>query len=638
MVSEQNNTREALIKVLKKYWGFDEFRDSQKEIIDFVLQKKDVVALLPTGGGKSLCYQLPAVLMEGTCLVISPLIALMEDQVSQLTKRGIKAAYINSSLHFKDIDRILDNVIYGNIKILYLSPERLKTDLFLDRFKKMNVSFVAVDEAHCISEWGNDFRPEYRNISAIRTFNKDLSLIALTATATPEVVKDIEDQLCFQKSNIIKKSFIRSNIKYNVINAISKEKVLIKLLSKECSIIYVRNRKKTRELSQLLNKNDFKTDYYHAGIDFKERSKKQEKWLNNEFDTMIATNAFGMGIDKPDVKTVIHFDLPDTLESFYQESGRAGRNGTASYSIVLKDDQDVDNLKKRIKINFPEIEDIKKVFQSIVNIHQISIGYYSDEKYELDIDIISNNNKLSRSITYQSVKYLINEGYIQQTNDYQFSMAWIIMPINRLNQFLNNYKRFEKIIDVLIRSYSSINEQMVRISEDILSKRLNIKKEEAIILLNKLHQQNVLIYEAKKTNYTISFSIPRPNINQLSLSKKFSNFKKVKNAKANHLIDYVNQKTQCRNIDLLSYFGENKSERCNNCDNCQMGLRIANNSDEVVKNTVIFLLNYEPKSPSFIYKQLGELIDKERLSLILKEMIQEESILRDKNNLLYINL
>ena len=638
MVGEQNNTREALIKVLKKYWGFDEFRDSQKEIIDFVLQKKDVVALLPTGGGKSLCYQLPAVLMEGTCLVISPLIALMEDQVSQLTKRGIKAAYINSSLHFKDIDRILDNVIYGNIKILYLSPERLKTDLFLDRFKKMNVSFVAVDEAHCISEWGNDFRPEYRNISAIRTFNKDLSLIALTATATPEVVKDIEDQLCFQKSNIIKKSFIRSNIKYNVINAISKEKVLIKLLSKECSIIYVRNRKKTRELSQLLNKNDFKTDYYHAGIDFKERSKKQEKWLNNEFDTMIATNAFGMGIDKPDVKTVIHFDLPDTLESFYQESGRAGRNGTASYSIVLKDDQDVDNLKKRIKINFPEIEDIKKVFQSIVNIHQISIGYYSDEKYELDIDIISNNNKLSRSITYQSVKYLINEGYIQQTNDYQFSMAWIIMPINRLNQFLNNYKRFEKIIDVLIRSYSSINEQMVRISEDILSKRLNIKKEEAIILLNKLHQQNVLIYEAKKTNYTISFSIPRPNINQLSLSKKFSNFKKVKNAKANHLIDYVNQKTQCRNIDLLSYFGENKSERCNNCDNCQMGLRIANNSDEVVKNTVIFLLNYEPKSPSFIYKQLGELIDKERLSLILKEMIQEESILRDKNNLLYINL
>ena len=638
MVSEQNNTREALIKALKKYWGFDEFRDSQKEIIDFVLQKKDVVALLPTGGGKSLCYQLPAVLMEGTCLVISPLIALMEDQVSQLTKRGIKAAYINSSLHFKDIDRILDNVIYGNIKILYLSPERLKTDLFLDRFKKMNVSFVAVDEAHCISEWGNDFRPEYRNISAIRTFNKDLSLIALTATATPEVVKDIEDQLCFQKSNIIKKSFIRSNIKYNVINAISKEKVLIKLLSKECSIIYVRNRKKTRELSQLLNKNDFKTDYYHAGIDFKERSKKQEKWLNNEFDTMIATNAFGMGIDKPDVKTVIHFDLPDTLESFYQESGRAGRNGTASYSIVLKDDQDVDNLKKRIKINFPEIEDIKKVFQSIVNIHQISIGYYSDEKYELDIDIISNNNKLSRSITYQSVKYLINEGYIQQTNDYQFSMAWIIMPINRLNQFLNNYKRFEKIIDVLIRSYSSINEQMVRISEDILSKRLNIKKEEAIILLNKLHQQNVLIYEAKKTNYTISFSIPRPNINQLSLSKKFSNFKKVKNAKANHLIDYVNQKIQCRNIDLLSYFGENKSERCNNCDNCQMGLRIANNSDEVVKNTVIFLLNYEPKSPSFIYKQLGELIEKERLSLILKEMIQEESILRDKNNLLYINL
>ena len=638
MVSEQNNNREALINVLKKYWGFNEFRDSQKRIIDFVLQKKDVVALLPTGGGKSLCYQLPAVLMEGTCLVISPLIALMEDQVNQLLKRGIKAAYINSSLHFKDIDRILDNVIYGNIKILYLSPERLKTTLFIDRFKKMNVSFVAVDEAHCISEWGNDFRPEYRNISSLRTLNKDLSFIALTATATPEVVEDIEEQLSFKESNKIKKSFIRNNINYSVINAIDKEKVLVKLLTNESSIIYVRNRKKTKELSKLLNSKNYKTDYYHAGLDFRERSEKQTKWINNEFDTMIATNAFGMGIDKPDVKTVIHFDLPETLESFYQESGRAGRNGKASFSIILKDDQDIENLKKRIKINFPDIEDVRKVFQSIVNIHQITIGYYSDEKFELDIDIISNNNKLSRSATSQSIKYLINEGYIQQTNDYQFSMAQITMPIDRLNQFLNSYKNFEKIIDVLIRSYSNINEQMVRISEAVISKRLNIKKEETIFLLNKLHSQNILIYEAKKSKYTINFSIPRPNINHLSLSKKFLNFKNVKNEKANQLINYVNQKIECRNINILNYFGEHKSEKCKNCDNCNMGLKIKNNSKKVVENAIFFLLNYEPKSLSFIYKQLEEVIEKERLSSILKKMILEESILRDQNNLLYINL
>jgi ATP-dependent DNA helicase RecQ len=638
VVSEQNNNREALINVLKKYWGFNEFRDSQKRIIDFVIQKKDVVALLPTGGGKSLCYQLPAVLMEGTCLVISPLIALMEDQVNQLLKRGIKAAYINSSLHFKDIDRILDNVIYGNIKILYLSPERLKTTLFIDRFKKMNVSFVAVDEAHCISEWGNDFRPEYRNISSLRTLNKDLSFIALTATATPEVVEDIEEQLSFKESNKIKKSFIRNNINYSVINAIDKEKVLVKLLTNESSIIYVRNRKKTKELSKLLNSKNYKTDFYHAGLDFRERSEKQTKWINNEFDTMIATNAFGMGIDKPDVKTVIHFDLPETLESFYQESGRAGRNGKASFSIILKDDQDIENLKKRIKINFPDIKDVRKVFQSIVNIHQITIGYYSDEKFELDIDIISNNNKLSRSTTSQSIKYLINEGYIQQTNNYQFSMAQITMTIDRLNQFLNSYKNFEKIIDVLIRSYSNINEQMVRISEAVISKRLNIKKEETIFLLNKLHSQNILIYEAKKSNYTINFSIPRPNINHLSLSKKFLNFKNVKNEKANQLINYVNQKIECRNINILNYFGEHKSEKCKNCDNCNMGLKIKNNTKKVVENAIFFLLNYEPKSPSFIYKQLEEVIEKERLSSILKKMILEERILRDQNNLLYINL
>ena len=637
MESEQNNNREALINVLKKYWGFEEFRDSQKRIIDLVLQKKDVIALLPTGGGKSLCYQLPAVLMEGTCLVISPLIALMEDQVSQLIKRGIKAAYINSSLHSKDIDRILDNVIYGNIKILYLSPERLKTTLFIERFNKMNVSFIAVDEAHCISEWGNDFRPEYRNISSLRTFNKDLSFIALTATATPDVIDDIEKQLSSKESIKIKKSFIRNNINYSVINAFNKEKVLVKLLTNECSIIYVRNRKKTKELSKFLNSKKYKTDYYHAGLDFRERSEKQDGWIKNEFDTMIATNAFGMGIDKPDVKTVIHFDLPDTLESFYQESGRAGRNGIASYSIILKNDQDIENLKKRIKINFPKIEDIKKVFQSIVNIHQITIGYISDEKFELDIDIISNNNKLSRSTTSQSIKYLINEGYIQQTNDYQYSMAQITMPIHSLNQFLNSYKNFEKIIDVLIRSYSNINEQMVRISEAVISNRLNIKKEEAIMLLNKLHQQNILIYESKKSNYTINFSIPRPNINHLSLSKKFLNFKKVKNEKANQLINYVNQKIECRNIKILNYFGEHKSEKCKNCDNCNMGLKIKNNSDKVVENAIILLLNYEPKSPSLIYKQLEEVVDKQRLNSILKKMILEESILRDQNNLLYIN-
>ena len=637
MVSEQNNNKDALIKVLKKYWGFEEFRDSQKKIIDLVLQKKEVIALLPTGGGKSLCYQLPAVLMEGTCLVISPLIALMEDQVNQLLKRGIKAAYINSSLHYKDIDRILDNVIYGNIKILYLSPERLKTTLFIERFKMMNVSFVAVDEAHCISEWGNDFRPEYRNISTLRKLNKDLSFIALTATATPDVIDDIEEQLSFKESNKIKKSFIRNNINYSVVNAFNKEKVLVKLLTNECSIIYVRNRKKTKELSKFLNSKNYKTDYYHAGLDFRERSEKQNRWIKNEFDTMIATNSFGMGIDKPDVKTVIHFDLPDTLEAFYQESGRAGRNGIASYSIILKDDQDIENLKKRIKINFPNIEDIKKVFQSIVNIHQITIGYFSDEKFELDIDIISNNNKLSRSTTSQSIKYLINEGYIQQTNDYQYSMAHITMPIHRLNQFLNSYKNFEEIMDVLIRSYSNINEQMVRISETVISKRLNIKKEETIELLNKLHQQKILIYEAKKSNYTINFSIPRPNINHLSLSKKYLNFKKVKNEKANQLINYVNQKIECRNINILNYFGEHKSEKCKNCDNCNMGLKIKNNSDKVIQNAIVFLLNYEPKSPSFIYKQLEEVIEKQRLNSILKKMILEESILRDQNNLLYIN-
>jgi ATP-dependent DNA helicase RecQ len=271
---KDNIDNERKLELLQKYWGFNSFRALQNEITDHVLQKKDIIALLPTGGGKSLCYQLPAILMQGTCLVISPLIALMQEQVEILLKKGINAAYINSSLNYKDIDRILDNVIYGNIKILYLSPERLQTELFQKRFLKMNLSFVAVDEAHCISEWGNDFRPEYKNIAKLKALKPDLSFIALTATATLEVVKDIEEQLLFKKSNILKKSFKRKNIKYNILDSVNKEKVLLKILKKECSIIYTRSRIKTEEISKFLNKNEFKSDFYHAGLEFKEREKK----------------------------------------------------------------------------------------------------------------------------------------------------------------------------------------------------------------------------------------------------------------------------------------------------------------------------------------------------------------------------
>ena len=473
------------LKILRKYWGFKEFRECQEEIIENVIQKKDVLALLPTGGGKSLCYQLPAIILKGTCLVISPLIALMEDQVNQLQKKGVEATYLNSSHSFRDIDRILDNVIYGSIKILYISPERIKSKLFEERFKKMKISFVAIDEAHCISEWGNDFRPDFRTISFLKQWQPNLSFIALTASATKNVIIDIQNQLLFKNNNVIRKSYLRKNIRYEIIDAINKENVLLKIIKRECSIIYAKTRKKTEQLSKLLNKNKFKSEFYHGGLNFEERINKQRKWINNEFDIMVATNAFGMGIDKSDVRTVIHFEVSDTIESFYQESGRAGRDGKNSYSIILKSDDDVFNLENRFQRNYPNLKKIKNVFQTISNIHQIAIGYSSEENYELDSDVIAQKVKLSRSDTNSCIKYLIKEEFIKELNEYQYSKIKITAPIQNLNRFLKSYMKFEKIIDILIRSYSNIMDHLVSISENIISKRLNLDiVKQSICLIN----------------------------------------------------------------------------------------------------------------------------------------------------------
>jgi ATP-dependent DNA helicase RecQ len=623
-------------KILSRYWGFKKFRESQEEIIENVLQGKDVLALLPTGGGKSLCYQLPAIILEGTCLVISPLIALMEDQVNQLQKKGIEATYLNSSHSFRDIDRILDNVIYGSIKILYVSPERIKSNLFEERFKKMNISFVAIDEAHCISEWGNDFRPDYRTISVLKKWKPNLSFIALTASATNDVIIDIQNQLHFKNENIIQKSYLRENIKYKIIDSIDKKNVLLKIVKHECTIIYAKTRRETEYLSDLLNKNGFNTDFYHGGLNFEERINKQKKWINNKLKIIVATNAFGMGIDKSDVRAVIHYEISNTIESFYQESGRAGRDGKTSYSIILKSEDDIDNLKRKWKINYPNLENIKKVFQSISNFHQIGIGYFSENNYELDLDLIAQKVKLSRTVTYSCIKYLINENFIKELNEYQYSKIQIIAPIQNLNRFLKSYSKFENIIDIIIRSYSNIMFQLVPISENIISKRLNLDRVKTIHLLAQLQEQNIIVYEKKKSTNMIQFSVPRPDISRLSLSKKYVNLKKRGEEKNQAVIDFINSRVKCRNIFMMNYFGEFSNKKCNSCDNCQMGLNHKHNPDKIIENAIFILLNYEPKSPNYIYNQFKSLIEKNHFKSILKKMIKKEIVLINNQNLLYI--
>ncbi len=623
------------LKILRKYWGFKEFRESQGEIIENVLQKKDILALLPTGGGKSLCYQLPAIILEGTCLVISPLIALMEDQVNQLQKKGIEATYLNSSHSYRDIDRILDNVIYGSIKILYISPERIKSKLFEERFKKMKLSFIAIDEAHCISEWGNDFRPDYRTISILRQWQPNLSFIALTASATKNVINDIQNQLLFKNNNVIKKSYLRKNIKYKIIDAIDKETVLLKIIKKECSIIYTKTRNKTEQLSKLLNRNKFKSEFYHGGLNFEDRIIKQKKWIDNEFDIMVATSAFGMGIDKSDVRTVIHFDISDTIESFYQESGRAGRDGKTSYSFILKSNTDEENLKKRCQNSYPNLEKIKNVFQTVSNIHQIGIGYSSEENYELDLDVVAQKVKLSRADTNSCIKYLIKEEFIKELNEYQHSKIKITAPIQNLNRFLKSYLKFEKIIDILIRSYSNIMDQLVAISENIISKRLNLDIVKTIHLLDQLQEQNIIVYDKKKSNNLIQFSVPRPDISKLNLSKKYIQLRNTASKKNQAIIDFINSKTACRNIFMLNYFGELMTEKCNYCDNCQIGLNEKNNPVHVIENAILILVNYEPKSPNYLYNQLKSLINKDLFNGILRNMIKRELVLVNDRNLVF---
>lgn len=625
-------------KILKKYWGHEKFRPLQEEIINQVIQKKDLLALLPTGGGKSICYQLPAILSEGVCLVISPLIALMQDQVLQLQKIGVNAELINSSIDFKHIDRILDNCIYGKVKLLYLSPERIETPLFIERFKKMNVSFVAVDEAHCISEWGNDFRPSYRNISKLKEWNPKISFIALTATATIEVAEDIIKQLQFSNKNILKKSFLRENIKYQVINCENKNNVLNNVIQKESSIIYVRTRKNAEEIAYYLKSKGKKADFYHAGLKPNERELKQEKWINNEFDIIVATNAFGMGIDKADVRTVIHCDLPESIESFYQESGRAGRDGRSSYSYVLTHSSGGNRLIEKIKSQLPTVEKTKIIFQNFCNYHQVGIGYQSKVNYEVDFEFIAEKSGMSKYETFYIFKQLISEGYLLETSRRNYSSrVKFITGINSINQFLSKYPRFEKIVDLLIRSYSDVLNNPVVISENLLAQRINVINNNIKEQLNELSQFGIIKYMPKRNSYQVQFILPRPDINKLTFAKENLKNHENKIKKAQFVVKFIEDKINCRNKLLLNYFGEEYSGKCDNCDNCTKNLKEDFNPKKIVMNAIKMTLKYERKSAKSIYLEFHELIEKNTFKNILKELIREEILSFDDNNLIFLN-
>ena len=561
------------LETLKKYWGYTAFRSPQQDIIQAVLDGKDVLALLPTGGGKSICFQIPTLMRPGLCIVVSPLIALMKDQIDQLKKKGIAAAAVFSGMQAREIDLVLDNCIYGHTKFLYVSPERLKTELLHERVKKMQVNLLAVDEAHCISQWGYDFRPSYLEIAAFRALLPNVNAIALTATATPTVAQDIQDQLRFSYATRFQKSFARENLAYVVRKTEDKERQLLKILRHipGTAIIYVNTRKKTKTIVQLLQENSINATAYHAGLTTLEREARQDAWINGTTKIIVATNAFGMGIDKPNVRSVIHLDLPTTLEAYYQEAGRAGRDRQKAYAVMLYDEQDIALLLESIPIAYPSPEQLKKVYQHLANYYQVAVGSHSMTTYDFDLENFARTYGLKPKTVYQVIKTLEREGLIQ-LNEIFFQSAQLYIPTypKDLYTFQVAHAPYDLLIKALLRLYGGELFSTFRtISVQHIATFLNITSQEVDKNLQALDHLALVQYCPQKSSAQITFITPRHPMNFLPLaSKKLKQRAAIAQKKAEKVIYYAKHARRCRAQMLLEYFGEVAYQECGRCDIC----------------------------------------------------------------------
>lgn len=615
-------------KVLKQYWGYDTFRPKQEEIINSILEKTDTLALLPTGGGKSLCYQVPAMVSEGVCIVISPLVALMKDQVSQLKKRNIKAIALTGGMRHTEIDIALDNCVYGNIKLLYLSPERLQSDIVITRLQKMKISLIAVDEAHCISQWGYDFRPSYLNIAEIRTLLPKAPILALTATATKEVAADIQKKLLFKKPFIIQNSFNRSNLAYMVLEENHKMDRLQKMLNriKGSAIIYVRSRKRAYELSTELNYLGVKSLYYHAGLSANERSDNQDKWMNNSVRVMVATNAFGMGIDKPDVRLVVHTQNPNTLEAYFQEAGRAGRDGQKSFAVSLYQKSDLETSINRFEENYPNSNEVRVIYQKLANYLQIAIGDGYENTYEFSIDAFCEQNKLSKEKCLKSFLILENEEILKfESYNSQLSTIQITSsPSSVVNYQTNNSKKRE-FLQLLLRVYPNIFDEPAEIQERKLAIQINKDSNYVHKILAQFEQEGILKYCPRTNRGNIIYLSARYNSKNLPLSKThFEERKSLLKNKLKSINGYLSNTEVCRSRILLDYFGERSEQDCGICDIC---IAKTTNTIDFKKSIRKDLLKRVSLKPIFIstfvaqYSKLKELVIIDEIKQLLEENI-----------------
>jgi ATP-dependent DNA helicase RecQ len=565
------------IDVLIKYWGYTQFRLNQEEIIKQVIEKNDTLALLPTSGGKSICYQVPGIMQEGICLVISPLVALMKDQVRHLKSKGIKSVFITSNMHYSDIDTALTNCIYGGVKFLYLSPEKLKNDLVQARINKMHINLIAIDEAHCISEWGHNFRPSYRHISQIRKIFPEVPFLALTATATNDVIKDIQRNLLFKEENLIKSSFNRVNISYIVDNVKDKRLRLIKLLTKIKSsvIIYVGTRKGVKDLTDFLVANNYSANNYHGGLSVDERNKRQESWSKNQTRIMVATNAFGMGIDKPDVKLVVHMSLPSSIEAYFQEAGRAGRDGKTAFSFLLANSSDIKKQKDLLQLRYPNINEILEGYQNIANYLQIAVNDFPADPIPFDIVDFSERYKTNTLKVYNIIKCLEKEERIRISSESYFpSKIKIIISSSELYEFQISNKFFDPFIKFILRSHNNIFNHLIPINEELIAKLLNTSINDIKKMLFKLQQLEVLEYQQQSNLSQLTFLQARQDLSFMHLNKrKWEERERYESIKLSAISDYIKNKDTCRNQLLLNYFGENTLNQCGVCDVCVIAKR-----------------------------------------------------------------
>jgi len=621
-------------EILKRYWGYNAFRPLQEEIINSVLHGKDTLALMPTGGGKSLCYQVPALVKPGLCLVISPLIALMKDQVENLRKKGITAYAIFSGMSRKEVINIFNVATESNCKFLYVSPERLETALFKEYLPGLDINLIAVDEAHCISQWGYDFRPPYLRIAALRKELPGVPMLALTASATPDVQNDICKKLEFTDKQVFRQSFERPNLSYSCFKVDSKINKIIEVLQKVpgSSIVYCKSRKRTKEISELLRLQNISSDFYHAGLVQEERNKKQEAWIGNKTRVIVCTTAFGMGIDKPDVRTVIHADVPDCLENYYQEAGRAGRDGKTSYAVLLYDNRDLHELEEMADLRFPGLDDIRNVYQSVANYLQIPSGSGESQYYDFDITDFLKKFKLISHTTLYSLKALEQDGWLS-FNEQVFLPATVMFTVSKesLYAFEKENPQLESCIKTLLRAYEGIFDQATAISEKVIAGLMRMPFDDVKAQLLLLKSAGIIEYQPQKDTPQLLMLRSRIKAEDISIDMAAYNKRKERfRLRMKQMAAYVKEEAECRSRIIGNYFGDEKIKACGICDDClrQKSAQLSQEEFEVLHHRIINMVKYESLHTKDLLQKLNS-IKKEKAWKVLEFLQAENKIEMD---------